>query len=253
LLQTKIDSLKKRKRFYNTLAVKENTSTKNTAKNSFKDYVKETTEIYGENDYITDNGTIQIKANNKNYQREKIKPLSKEEKRIADSIRQYNERFIVRDSIAEIRAMLKQKRKMDARKRDSIFKANLDPNYRSSYNPPLEPRTTTEYKPKIRQGVFTTTTAVEEQPKLPVKNIDEYFCVQIYIMANQQMLDMDKYPFLAGYEVKNEDGFYHYYIGRTKSPNLAIELCKSIRARGISDATVIKFTNGIRAVYKDKF
>lgn len=258
-LQGTIDSLKKRKKSYSQLVSKEQkfdnrgrAIVDNTPKLS-QEYQKETTEIYGEEDYITDNGVIQIKANNKHYQREKIKPLTAEEKRIADSIRRYNERFIVRDSFAELKAMLKKRKKEETRKRDSMFKASLDPNFRSSYNPPLEPRTAaSEYRPIIKQGVFTSTTANSED-NLPVKNIEEYFCVQVFTLSKNQLLDIEKYPFLLGYEVRNEDGFYRYYIGRTNSPNLAIELCKSIRAKGIADATVVKYRNGVRAVYKDNF
>ena len=67
------------------------------------------------------------------------------------------------------------------------------------------------------------------------------------------VLNPKKLPFLAGYEVRNEDGFYRYYIGRTRSPLLAIEMCKSIISKGISDAMVIKYTDGKRSVYKSDF
>lgn len=259
MIQDKIDTLKNKKKYYNQLTSKEpkiNVKGKQiddkTAKISSSEFQKETTEVFGSADYITDNGTIHIKANNKHYQREKLRPLTAEEKRIADSIRQYNERFIIVDSIAEIKAKLKKQKKDEFRKRDSMFKASLDPNFRSSYNPPIEPRTAASpYRPVIRQGVYTSTTATEDN--LPVKNIEEYFCVQVFTFSKNQMLDIEKYPFLIGYEIQKEDAFYRYYIGRTNSPNLAIELCKSIRSKGIEDATVIKFTNGVRTVYKDKF
>lgn len=259
LLAGSIDSLKKRKRQYSTLAQTESVvpkakQTKDNAPKTSPDYVRETTEVFGSNDYISDNGTIQVKANNKYYQREKNRPLTAEEKRIADSIRRYNERFIVYDSIAELKAMLKKKKREDKLKRDSIFKASLDPNFRSTYNPPIEVTARPTYRPVIRQGVYTTTTASEEDyNQLPVKNIEEYFCVQVFTFSKDQLIDLDVYPYLAGYEIRHEDNYYRYYIGRTVSPKLAIELCKSIRAKGISDAIVVKYTDGVRSIYKDKF
>ncbi len=215
--------------------------------------MRDTLEIYGANDEILANGSYHIKANNNKYQREKIVPLTKAQKRELDSIRRYNERFIIKDSIAELKKFIKKKLADSAKRRDSIFKASLDPNYKSTYNPPIELRSAAPaYKPNIQSGVYTSAN-VKEEDKSPVKAIEEYFCVQVYTFSSHKPLDIEKYPFLIGYEARLEDGFYRYYIGRTNSSQLAIEVCKSMRSKGILDAIVVKFTDGKRTIYKDQF
>ena len=214
----------------------------------------DTTEIYGEVDEKLENGMIHIKANHTKYQREKLRELTREEKRERDSIRRYNERFMVYDSIGELKKLLKFKKKEEKRIRDSVFKARLDPNFRSTYTMPVERAPSMPaYKPEYRGSAFSSPNMTNSDNSSPVKNIEEYFCVEFLTSASGQAVDIEQYPFIFGYEVKKEGGFYHYYFGRTNTPALAIELCKSIRAKGLSNSIVVKFTNGARTVYKDNF
>ena len=88
---------------------------------------------------------------------------------------------------------------------------------------------------------------------MPVKNIEEYFLVQIFTLSSKKPIDLDKYPYLTGYEIRYEEGYYRYYIGRTNSKLLAIELLKSIRSKGHPDAMLVKYTDGLRTVVKTNF
>jgi hypothetical protein len=199
---------------------------------------RDTIEIYGEKDELSPRGIVSIKANHKRYQRERVKVLSAREKFIIDSIRQYNERFIIVDSIAELKKLLKRRKQDSVRRRDSMFQASLNPNYKSSYNP--------------KSGVYTQPEATREE-NLPVKNIEEYFMVQIYTLSSKKSIDLDKFPYLSGYEIRYEDSYYRYYIGRTNSKALAIELLRSIKGKGHPDAILVKYTDGVRTTVKTNF
>lgn len=213
----------------------------------------DTVETYGQIDEMLENGTIHIKANHAKYQREKLRPLTLAEKRERDSIRRYNERFGVIDSIGDLKRLLKQQKRDSLRRKDSLFKASLDPNYRSTYAPPVEyAPATSSYKPEYRPSAFSNPN-MSDVEKLPVRNIEEYFMVQFYTSASKKGIDIEQFPYLLGYEIRQEEGFYKYYVGRTNTPTLAIELCKSIRAKGFKDAFVVKYTNGVRTIFKDKF
>ena len=216
------------------------------------DNIRDTIEIYGEKDELSPRGIVNIKANHRNYQRERVKVLSAREKFVIDSIRQYNDRFIIVDSIAELKKMLKKKKQDSLRRRDSMFQASLNPNYKSSYNPTPEISKAPEYRPIPRSGVYTTPEASRED-NLPVKNIEEYFLVQIFTLSSKKPIDLDQYPYLTGYEIRYEEGYYRYYIGRTNSKLLAIELLKSIRSKGHPDAMLVKYTDGLRTVVKTNF
>lgn len=221
-------------------------------KNSLNLIKRDTTELYGEFDEISPRGIINIKANHKKYVREPVKQLTAREKFILDSVRKYNERFIIIDSIAELKKMLKKKKIDSVKRRDSIFQASLNPNYKSTYNPNPEPTSAPFHKPNIQSGVFTPVETSREE-NLPVKNIEEYFLVQIFALSSKKPIDLDKFPYLNGYEIRYEDGYYRYYIGRTNSKNLAIELLRSIRSKGHPDALLVKYTNGIRSQVKTNF
>lgn len=216
------------------------------------DNIRDTIEIYGEKDEMSPRGIVNIKANHKHYQRERVKVLSAREKYVLDSTRAYNERFIIVDSIAELKKMLKRKKQDSIRRRDSLFQASLNPNYKSSYNPTIEVAKAPEYKPIPKSGVYTQPESSRDD-NIPVKNIDEYFLVQIYILSSKKPVDLDKYPYLSGYEIRYEDGFYRYYIGRTVSKPLAVELWRSIKNKGHADAVLVKYTNGVRTVVKTNF
>lgn len=211
-------------------------------------------------DQVSENGILNVRANKTFYSREKdtTTPLTKEEIRRRDSIKKYEDRFFVKDTIAEYKAKLKRLKAEQARIKDSIYKASINPNYISKTVPVFEPKgAEIDYKKREEEktGVFTitATSKKEEDEKSPVKEIEEYFMVQVYSLSKNTAINLEKLPFLAGYEVRNEDGFYRYYIGRTRSPLLAIEMCKSIISKGISDAMVIKYTDGKRSVYKSDF
>lgn len=214
--------------------------------------VMDTIELYGVKDELSPRGIVNIKANHKHYQRERVRVLTAREKFVIDSIRQYNERFIVVDSIAELKKMLKKKKQDSLRRRDSMFQASLNPNYKSTYNPQPEIVKAPEYKPIPKSGVYTQAEATREG-NLPVRNIEEYFLVQIFTLSNKKPIDLDKYPYLTGYEIRYEDGFYRYYIGRTNSKLLAIELLKSIKAKGHPDAILVKYTDGVRTTVKTNY
>lgn len=214
--------------------------------------VRDTIELYGVKDELSPRGIVNIKANHKHYQRERVRVLTAREKFVIDSIRQYNERFIVVDSIAELKKMLKKKKQDSLRRRDSMFQASLNPNYKSTYNPQPEIVKAPEYKPIPKSGVYTQAEATREG-NLPVRNIEEYFLVQIFTLSSKKPIDLDKYPYLTGYEIRYEDGFYRYYIGRTNSKLLAIELLKSIKAKGHPDAILVKYTDGVRTTVKTNY
>jgi hypothetical protein len=224
-----------------------------------KENNRDTIEIYGQADELSPRGIINIKANHSKYQRERVKLLTPREKFIIDSTRQYNERFIIVDSLAELKLKLKKQKIDAAKRRDSLFKASLNPNFKSTYNPAIEPGSDAKpYTPKIQGGVFTTIDISKEKERekednIPVKNIEEYFAVQIYTLSSQKELDLDKYPYFNGYEVKYEEGYYRYYVGRSTSLNLSKELYRSIKAKGHADAMLIRYTNGIRSVVKTAF
>lgn len=213
---------------------------------------RDTTEIYGQFDELSSRGIINIKSNHSKYQRERVRVLSPREKFVLDSIRKYNERFIVIDSIAELKKLLKRRKQDSVKRRDSIFQASLNPNYKSTYNPAPEPTVASEHKPIIKSGIFTPAEMTRED-NLPVKNIEEYFLVQVFALSSKKPVDVDVYPHLSGYEIRYEDGYYRYYIGRTNSKNLAIELLRSIRGKGHPDAVLVKYTNGVRFVVKTQF
>jgi hypothetical protein len=223
-------------------------------------------------DQVAENGILNVRANKTFYTREKdtTTPLTKEEIRKRDSIKKYEERFYVKDTLAEYKAKLKRIKAEQKRIKDSIYKASIDPNYISKTVPVFEPKgAEIDYKKREEEktGVFTTTATInvpkesskkaEFQPEIeeksPVKEIEEYFMVQVYSMKKNTAINLDKLPFLAGYEVRFEEGNYRYYIGRTRSPLLAIEMCKSIISKGISDAMVVKYTDGKRSIYKSDF
>jgi hypothetical protein len=214
--------------------------------------IRDTIEIYGEKDELSPRGVVSIKANHKHYQRERVKVLSAREKFIIDSTRQYNERFIIVDSIAELKKLLKRRKQDSARRRDSMFQASLNPNYKSTYNPSAEIVKAPEYKPIPVSGVYTQPEATREG-NLPVRNIEEYFMVQIYTLSSKKPIDLDKSPYLSGYEIRYEDSYYRYYIGRTNSKALAIELLRSIRGKGHPDAILVKYTDGVRTTVKTNF
>lgn len=214
--------------------------------------IRDTIEIYGEKDELSPRGVVSIKANHKHYQRERVKVLSAREKFIIDSIRQYNERFIIVDSIAELKKLLKRRKQDSVRRRDSMFQASLNPNYKSTYNPSAEIAKAPEYKPIPVSGVYTQPEATREG-NLPVKNIEEYFMVQIYTLSSKKPIDLDKFPYLSGYEIRYEDSYYRYYIGRTNSKALAIELLRSIKGKGHPDAILVKYTDGVRTTVKTNF
>lgn len=216
------------------------------------DNIRDTIEIYGEKDELSPRGIVNIKANHKHYQRERVKVLSAREKFVIDSTRQYNDRFIIVDSIAELKKMLKKKKQDSLKRRDSMFQASLNPNYKSSYNPTPEISKAPEYRPIPKSGVYTTPESSRED-NLPVKNIEEYFLVQIYTLSSKKPIDLDKFPYLTGYEIRYEEGYYRYYIGRTNSKLLAIELLRSIKSKGHSDALLVKYTDGLRTVVKTNF
>jgi hypothetical protein len=216
------------------------------------DNIRDTIEIYGEKDELSPRGIVNIKANHKNYQRERVKVLTAREKFVIDSTRKYNERFIVVDSIAELKKMLKKRKQDSLKRRDSIFKASLNPNYRSTYNPEPEIVKAPEHRPIPQSGVYTPA-EVSREESIPVKNIEEYFLVQIYTMSSKKPIDIDKYPHLSGYEIRYEEGYYRYYIGRTNSKLLAIELLRNIKGKGHPDAILVKYTNGLRTTVKTNF
>lgn len=215
--------------------------------------IRDTTEIYGEKDELSPRGILNVKANHKIYTRERVKVLSAREKFIIDSTRKYNDRFIVVDSIAELKKMLKKKKQDSMRRRDSLFQASLNPNYKSSYNPEPEIYKAPEYKPTPKSGVYTQAETNRNEDNIPVKNIEEYFLVQMFTLSSKKPVDLDKFPYLNGYEIRYEEGFYRYYIGKTNSKLLAIELLKSIRSKGHPDAMLVKYTNGIRIAVKTNF
>ena len=226
------------------------------AKKKDSDPIRDTIEIYGHKDELSDRGIINIKADHPTYQRERVRVLSAREKFVLDSIRRYEDRFIIKDSIAELKIALKKKKIDSAKRRDSMFRASLNPNYKSTYNPKVEPGSASKpHTPIIRSGVFTPIdiSKEKEEDNLPVKNIDEYFLVQVFTFSTQKEIDLDKYPYLSGYEIRYEDGYYRYYVGRTNSQNLAKELCRSIKAKGHSDAMLVKYTNGVRTIVKTNF
>lgn len=208
-------------------------------------------------DETSETGILNVKANRKFYTRVKdtTTPLTIEQKAALDSIKRYNDRFIVYDSIGELKKMLKRKKLEAIRIKDSIYKANLDPNYRSKTPEIVETVVVDKnpYRQQRKTGVFTTTESESRQAKNPIKEIEEYFFVQIYSLSSFKNLDTDKSPYLAGYEVRYEDGVYRYLIGRTRSPKLAIEVCKSIRGKGHPEALVVRYTDGIRSIYKANF
>jgi len=214
--------------------------------------IRDTIEIYGEKDELSPRGIVNVKANHKFYQRERVKVLSAREKFIIDSIRQYNDRFIVVDSIAELKKMLKRRKQDSLRRKDSLFQASLNPNYKSTYNPQGEVVKAPEYRPIPKSGVYTQPENSREE-SLPVKNIEEYFLVQVQTLSSKKPIDLDKFPYLTGYEIRYEEGYYRYYIGRTNSKPLAIELLKSIRSKGHPDAILVKYTDGLRTVVKTNF
>lgn len=214
--------------------------------------IRDTVELYGQKDELSPRGIVHIKSNHNHYQRERVRVLTAREKFIIDSIRQYNERFIVVDSIAELKKMLKKRKQDSLRRRDSLFQASLNPNYKSTYNPEPEIVKPVEYKPIPKSGVYTQVENSRED-NIPVRNIEEYFLVQVYTLSSKKPIDLDKFPYLTGYEIRYEEGFYRYYIGRTNSKPLAIELLRSIRNQGHPDAMLIKYTNGLRSVVKTNF
>jgi hypothetical protein len=75
----------------------------------------------------------------------------------------------------------------------------------------------------------------------------------MFTLSSKKPVDLDKFPYLNGYEIRYEEGFYRYYIGKTNSKLLAIELLKSIRSKGHPDAMLVKYTNGIRTAVKTNF
>lgn len=209
-------------------------------------------------DELAENGILNVKANRIFYTREKdtTKPLSKEEIARLDSIKRYNDRFIVIDTIAELKKLLKRKKLDSLRIKDSIYKANYNPNFKSSRPEIVETviENKNPYKQQRKTGVFTNTdTDVKQDDKSPVKEIEEYFYVQVFSFTKFKNVDTDKMPYLSGYEVRYEDGVYRYLIGRTRSPKLAIEICKSIRNKGLGDAIVVRYTDGVRTIYKANF
>lgn len=226
-------------------------------KNKIKENIRDTIEIYGHNDELSPRGIINIKSNHTTYQRERVRVLTAREKFIIDSTRKYNDRFIITDSIAELKILLKKRNIENQRRKDSLFKASLNPNFKPSYNPDIEPGSGNKpHLPKIQPGVFTSVDISKEREKensLPVKNIEEYFAVQVYTLSTQKELDLDKLPYLNGYEVKYEEGYYRYYVGRSNSLALSKELHRSIKAKGHTDALLIRYTNGIRSVVKTNF
>lgn len=216
----------------------------------------DTFEYYGQIDAQSNRGIINIKANHSSYQRERVRLLTPREKFIRDSIQKYNDRFIIYDSIGELKKLLKRKRIESDRRKDSIFKASLNPNFKSTYNPSIDPGSDIKpHVPKIQGGVFTNIDIAKsnEDNSSPVKNIEEYFAVQIYTFATHKELDLDKYPYFNGYEAKYEEGYYRYYVGRTTSLALAKELYRSIKSKGHNDAMLIRYTNGIRSIVKTAF
>jgi hypothetical protein len=211
-------------------------------------------------DQVAENGILNVRANKRFYTREKdtTTPLTKEEIRRRDSIKKYEERFYIKDTMAEYKAKLKRQKAEQKRIKDSIYKASINPNYIPKTVPVFEPKgVEIDYKKREEEktGVFTSTATIkrDEDDKSPVKEIEEYFLVQVYSMSKNTAINLEKLPFLAGYEVRYEEGFYRYYIGRTRSPLLAIEMCKSIISKGVSDAIVIKYTDGKRSIYKSDF
>lgn len=216
----------------------------------------DTFEYYGQIDAQSDRGIINIKSNHKSYQRERVVLLTAREKFVRDSIKRYNDRFIVYDSIGELKKELKRKRIESQRKKDSIFKASLNPNFKSTYNPGIDPGSDIKpHIPKIQGGVFTNIDIAKsnDDNSLPVKNIEEYFAVQIYTFSTNKELDLEKFPYFNGYETKYEEGYYRYYVGRTTSLPLAKELFRSIKNKGHGDVLLIRYTNGIRSVVKTNF
>ena len=206
-------------------------------------------------DFVNEaNGITSVRANKVFYSREKdtTTPLTKAQIRIRDSIKNYRDRFYVKDTIAEQKAKLRKERAEAKRIKDSIYKASLNPDYIPQMAPifePLDRSKLSTYRESNRSGIFTTSDPTQEE-KSPIKEIEEYFMIQFYSFSKPRPVALDKMPFLAGYEIRFEEGLYKYYIGRTRSPQVAIEMCRQIISKGIKDAMVIKFTDGKRTVYK---
>jgi poly-gamma-glutamate synthesis protein (capsule biosynthesis protein) len=204
-----------------------------------------------------------IQANQNVYSRirDTVKPLTREQLMKLDSIKKYNARFIVEDTFAILKQKLRQRRLDSLKQRDSIIKSQIDPNYISKVETLIEKQNT--YTPSYvgqKTGVFTSSLPptgkdeeVMQSDQSPIKEIEEFFYVQVYSLSKYKEIDLEKYPYLSGYEVKVDAGFYRYLVGKTRTPQLAIEICKDLRSRGLNDAIVIRYNNGVRSIYKSTF
>ncbi|MCU0327552.1 MAG: CapA family protein [Chitinophagales bacterium] len=182
--------------------------------------------------------------------------LTPEEQRVKDSIDEYMRRFYVEDTFATIKAMLKKAKMDSARKKDSIFMARMANinKFDKKIDTRFEGKTIANNpKMKIKQGVFHETDAEgdDNNENTPYREIDEFFLIEVFRSKHLKEINITALPYMKNYEVFYENDEYVYYIGRTRSLNFAISMCKSVRQKGAREAKIIKQTNGVRSLFME--
>lgn len=106
----------------------------------------------------------------------------------------------------------------------------------------------TDKSVSVKDDSKVKTVKKEEQHKdTPASNVDVVFKVQLEIANTEKPLKEKRYQGIKGVSSEKEnDGLYHFYVGKTGDFKEAVELQGKMRRKGFKDAFVIALSNGKR-------